>query len=87
MITQELAELDPNELPFIDKEMNDQRHFDEAIFQVKSCIATLEDKASRSNRREAKEIIRIIQQNLKWEESPDLKDQIQLLQSLLYRAS
>lgn len=109
MTTNVWTELDPNELPFIDKEIgpenfkaqyictwdpghditqqlkDDQRNIDEAIFQVKCCISSLEHNYSRSIRREAKEVIRIIQQNLKWEESADLKHQIQLLQSLLYR--
>ncbi|MCU4361011.1 hypothetical protein [Acinetobacter sp. WU_MDCI_Abxc22] len=64
---------------------DDQRNIDEAIFQIKSCIASLEHNASRSNKREARDVIRVIQQNLKWEESEDLKHQVQLLQSLLYR--
>ncbi|RTY06533.1 hypothetical protein EKS29_16950 [Acinetobacter baumannii] len=64
---------------------DDQRNIDEAIFQIKSCIASLEHNSSRSTKREARDVIRVIQQNLKWEESADLKHQIQLLQSLLYR--
>ncbi|RCI32160.1 hypothetical protein C2U65_16605 [Acinetobacter baumannii] len=109
MITNVWAELDLNELPFIDKEIgpedfktqylcswdpghdithqlkDDQRNIDEAIFQVKTCINNLENSTSRLVRKNAKEVLQVIKQNLNWEKHPELNQKIHLLQSLLYR--
>lgn len=64
---------------------DDQRNIDEAIFQVKTCIKNLENSTSRLVRKNAKEVLQVIKQNLNWEKHSELNQQIHLLQSLLYR--
>lgn len=110
MNTNVWAELDPNELPFIDKEIgpedfktqylctwdpghdithqlkDDQRNIDEAINQVQACICSLEYNETRSAKKEAKEVLRVIRANLNWEKYDELKNKVIKLQSLLFKA-
>ncbi|MBJ8475365.1 hypothetical protein [Acinetobacter bereziniae] len=85
MIKQELLEIDPDELPFIDKEINDERHIDEAINQVQACICSLEYNETKIAKMNAKEVLRVIRKNLNWEKYDELKNKVIKLQSLLYQ--
>ncbi|HCG3323632.1 TPA: hypothetical protein NJU08_001251 [Acinetobacter baumannii] len=65
---------------------DEQRNIDEAINQVQACICALEYSATRTARKEAKEVLRIIRANLNWEKYDELKNKVIKLQSLLFKA-
>ena len=65
---------------------DDQRNIDEAIYQVQACICSLEYSETRTARKEAKEVLRIIRANLNWEKYDELKNKVIKLQSLLFKA-
>ncbi|ENX53240.1 MULTISPECIES: hypothetical protein [Acinetobacter] len=66
--------------------VSEQQNIEEAITQVQSCICALNNQETRSARREAKEVLQIIRKNLNWEKYEELKNKVNMLQSLLYKA-
>ncbi|MFW2151882.1 hypothetical protein [Acinetobacter gyllenbergii] len=66
--------------------VSEQQNIEEAITQVQSCICALNNQDTRSVRREAKEVLQIIRKNLNWENYEELKNKVNMLQSLLYKA-
>lgn len=63
-----------------------QKNIDEAIFQVKTCICSLEFNVTTSVCNEAKEIIQIIKKQGYLEQSSELTDHVNALQRLIDQA-
>lgn len=65
---------------------NDERHVNEAVEQVKNCINAITDRRTKAAVREAKDVLYAIRKNLNLEEDSELRQKVNLLQSLLFRA-
>ncbi|WP_052209138.1 hypothetical protein [Acinetobacter sp. A47] len=66
--------------------LNDEHQVIEAIEQVKNCIRRVTDRRTKAAIKEAKDALYLIRKNLNLDEDSELRQKVNLLQSLLYKA-